>query len=160
VGGECPYWGCVPSKMMIRAANLLAEARRIPIMAGAAAVSPDWGPVAAPIRDEATDNWNDKVAVDRFETRGGRFIRGEGSLIGPGRVQVGSHVIEARRAVVLATGTTASIPPIDGLGDVPYWTNRQAIETAVLPESLVVSGGGAIGVELSQVFARFGVQVT
>ncbi|HUE58098.1 MAG TPA: NAD(P)/FAD-dependent oxidoreductase [Acidimicrobiales bacterium] len=160
VGGECPYWGCVPSKMMIRAANLLAEARRIPGIAGQAAVSPDWGPVAARIRDEATDNWNDKVAVDRFESKGGRFVRGEGCLIGPGRVQVGGRVIEARRAVVLATGTAASIPPIPGLGDVPYWTNRHAIETAALPESLVVLGGGAIGVELSQVFARFGVRVT
>src|SRR5436305_13826586 len=65
VGGECPYWGCVPSKMMIRAAGLLAEARRIPGMAGTSTVAPDWAPVAARIRDEATDSWNDKVAVDR-----------------------------------------------------------------------------------------------
>ena len=69
VGDECPYWGCVPSKMMIRAANLLAEARRIPGMAGTATVEPDWAPVAARIRDEATDSWNDKVAVDRFRAR-------------------------------------------------------------------------------------------
>src|SRR5712692_2716221 len=66
VGGECPYWGCVPSKMMIRAANLLAEGRRIPGMAGASTVAPDWAPVARRIRDEATDTWDDKVAVDRF----------------------------------------------------------------------------------------------
>jgi pyruvate/2-oxoglutarate dehydrogenase complex dihydrolipoamide dehydrogenase (E3) component len=65
VGGECPYWGCVPSKMMIRAADLLAEARRIPGMAGASTVSPDWEPVARRIRQEATDSWDDKVAVDR-----------------------------------------------------------------------------------------------
>ncbi len=66
VGGECPYWGCVPSKMMIRAADLLTEGRRIPGMAGASVVSPDWAPVATRIRAEATDNWNDAVAADRF----------------------------------------------------------------------------------------------
>src|SRR6187397_1325617 len=78
VGGECPYWGCVPSKMMIRAANLLAEARRVDGMAGRATVEPDWGPVARRIRDEATDTWDDTVAVDRFVGKGGRFVRGEG----------------------------------------------------------------------------------
>ena len=160
LGGECPYWGCVPSKMMIRAANLLAEARRIPGMAGSSEVMPDWAPVAARIRADATDDWDDQVAVDRFVGKGGRFIRGEGRLIGPKRVQVGDREIEAGRAVVLATGTTASIPPIPGLADVPYWTNRNAIEVEVLPESLIVLGGGAIGVELSQVFARFVVKVT
>src|SRR5258708_34507047 len=67
LGGECPYWGCVPSKMMIRAANLLAEARRIPGMAGHSTVSPDWAPVAARIRQEATDNWDDRVAAERLE---------------------------------------------------------------------------------------------
>ena len=160
LGGECPYWGCVPSKMMIRAANLLAEARRIPGLAGHSSVTPDWRPVAARIRAEATDDWNDQVAVDRFEGKGGRFIRGEGRMSGPRRVQVGDREIEARRAVVLATGTTAAIPPVSGLADVPYWTNRNAIEAGVLPESLIVLGGGAIGIELSQVFARFGVKMT
>jgi pyruvate/2-oxoglutarate dehydrogenase complex dihydrolipoamide dehydrogenase (E3) component len=86
VGGECPYWACIPSKMMIRAADLLAEARRIPGMAGTANVLPDYGPVAQRIRDEATDNWNDQVAVDRFVGKGGRFVRGRGRLAGPGRV--------------------------------------------------------------------------
>ena len=89
VGGECPYWGCVPSKMMIRAANLLAEARRVPGMAGASTVHPDWTPVAQRIRDDATDNWNDQVAVDRFEEKGGRFIRGWAHLDGPTRVRGG-----------------------------------------------------------------------
>jgi pyruvate/2-oxoglutarate dehydrogenase complex dihydrolipoamide dehydrogenase (E3) component len=160
VGGECPYWGCVPSKMMIRAANLLAEARRIPGLAGEAAVSADWSPVAARIRSEATDNWNDKVAVDRFEGKGGRFIRGEGCLAGPGRVAVGEQIVEASRAIVLATGTSSSVPPIAGLAETPYWTNHDAVETDTVPRSLIVLGGGAIGVELSQVFARFGVDVT
>jgi pyruvate/2-oxoglutarate dehydrogenase complex dihydrolipoamide dehydrogenase (E3) component len=160
VGGECPYWGCVPSKMMIRAANLLAEARRVPGMAGDATVRPDWAPVAQRIRDEATDDWDDRVAVERFEGKGGRFLRGEGRIVAPGRVAVGDREIEARRAIVVATGTHAAIPPIEGLGRVPYWTNREAIETKELPSSLLVLGGGSVGVELAQAFARFGTDVT
>jgi len=160
VGGECPYWGCIPSKMMIRAAHLLAEARRIPGMAGTATVTPDWGPVAQRIRDEATDDWDDTVAVERFEGKGGRFIRGVGRITGPGEVTVGDHVITAQRGIVVATGTSASIPPIDGLADVDFWTNREAIEAKELPASLVVLGGGAIGVELAQSFARFGTTLT
>ena len=160
LGGECPYWGCVPSKMMIRAANLLAEARRVPGMAGRTTVEPDWAPVARRIRDEATDDWDDRAAVERFEGKGGRFVRGEGRIVAPGRVAVGDRVIEARRAIVVGTGTRAAIPPIPGLDQVDHWTNREAIEATELPPSLLVLGGGAIGVELAQVFARFGVTVT
>ncbi|HMG30980.1 MAG TPA: NAD(P)/FAD-dependent oxidoreductase [Jiangellaceae bacterium] len=160
VGGECPYWACVPSKMMIRAANLLTEARRIDGMAGHADVTPDWTPVADRIRDEATDDWNDQVAVDRFTGKGGRFVRGRGRLTGPGLVDVGGETYEARRGVVLATGTVPVIPPIDGLGDTPYWTNREAIEAKTTPASMLVLGGGAVGLELAQAYARFGVAVT
>ncbi len=160
VGGECPYWGCVPSKMMIRAADLLAEARRVPGMAGTATVRPDWAPVARRIRDEATDSWDDTVAAKRFEDKGGRLVRGWGRLEGPKRVVVGERVIEAERAVVLNIGTRAWIPPVAGLADTPYWTNRQAIECEEVPESLTVLGGGAVGVELAQVFRRFGAEVT
>ncbi|MFF0654953.1 dihydrolipoyl dehydrogenase family protein [Micromonospora tulbaghiae] len=160
VGGECPYWGCVPSKMMIRAANALAEAHRVNELAGSAQVQPDWAPVAKRIRAEATDTWDDKVAVDRFTGKGGRFVRGSGRLDGPNRVRVGDQVFQARYGVVLGTGTRPSVPPIDGLADTPYWTNHQAIEVAELPASLLVLGGGAIGLELAQVFARFGVRVT
>jgi pyruvate/2-oxoglutarate dehydrogenase complex dihydrolipoamide dehydrogenase (E3) component len=159
VGGECPYWGCVPSKMMLRAAHLLAEARRIPGMAGTVEVVPDWAPVAARIRAEATDNWDDRVAVDRFEKKGGRFLRGRGRLEGPGQVSVDGRVIEAT-GVVVATGTSPVVPPIPGLADLPYWTNREAVEAKDLPASLLVLGGGAIGLELGQAFARFGVRVT
>src|SRR5215471_20808099 len=88
VGGECPYWGCIPSKMMIRAANLLTEARRVKGTAGTAQVDPDWKPVAHRIRAEATDNWDDTVAVRRFTGKSGRFIRGYGRLTGPGEVEV------------------------------------------------------------------------
>ncbi|MFG3408101.1 dihydrolipoyl dehydrogenase family protein [Streptomyces sp. NPDC048142] len=160
VGGECPYWGCVPSKMMIRAGNLLAEARRIPGIAGRVQVAPDWGQVAARIRDEATDNWNDQVAVDRFVAKGGRFVRGRGVLTGPGRVQAAGRTYTARRGVVIATGGRPWAPPVPGLDQVPYWTNREAVAAKEVPSSLLVLGGGAIGLELAQVFARFGTQVT
>jgi len=160
VGGECPYWGCVPSKMMIRAADLLAEGRRIPGMAGTSTVSADWTPVARRIRDEATDNWDDKVAVERFVGKGGRFVRGFGRLAGPGRVEVGDEVFQARRGIVIGTGTAPAVPPIEGLAGTPYWTNREAIEAEELPDSLLVLGGGAIGLELAQVYARFGTTVT
>ncbi|WBB93775.1 NAD(P)/FAD-dependent oxidoreductase [Verrucosispora sp. WMMC514] len=160
VGGECPYWGCVPSKMMIRAANAIAEARRVDGLGGTAQVTPDWAPVAKRIRAEATDNWDDRVAVQRFTDKGGRFVRGSGRLDGPGRVRVGDQVFQARHGIVLGTGTRPSVPPVDGLADTPYWTNREAIEVEELPGSLLVLGGGAIGLELAQVFARFGVRVT
>lgn len=160
VGGECPYWGCIPTKMMIRAGNALAEARRIPGLAGSSTVQPDWAPVARRIRDEATDTWNDKVAVDRFTAKGGRFVRGRATVASPGRIKVDEQEYVARRGLVIATGTTAVIPPIDGLAGTPYWTNREAVEAETLPGTLIVLGGGAIGVELAQVMARFGVQVT
>ncbi len=160
VGGECPYWGCVPSKMMIRAANLLAEARRVDGMAGHADLTPDFAPVARRIRDEATDDWDDRVAVERLESTGATFIRGWGRLEGPTTVSVAGDAHEARRAIVLNPGTRAWAPPIDGLADTPYWTNREAIETETVPESLIVIGGGAIGLELGQVFLRFGSRVT
>ncbi len=164
VGGECPYWGCVPSKMMIRAAGLLAEARRIPGMAGTAAVDPDWDPVARRIRDEATDSWDDKVAVDRFTDKGGHFIRGRGRITGRAEVTVdtadGLRVLHARRGILVNTGTEPAIPPIPGLAGTPYWTNREAVETEEVPESLIVLGGGAVGTELAQVFARFGARVS
>ncbi|HCU94678.1 MAG TPA: pyridine nucleotide-disulfide oxidoreductase [Actinobacteria bacterium] len=163
VGGECPYWGCVPSKMMVRAASLLAEARRVPGLAGASTVNPDWEPVARRIREEATDSWDDKVAVDRFTGKGGHFIRGRGRITGRGEVTVeaadGPRVLRARRGILVGTGTEPAIPPVPGLAGTPFWTNREAIETEQVPESLIVLGGGAIGSELAQVFARFGARV-
>ncbi|WKX71695.1 FAD-dependent oxidoreductase [Streptomyces sp. XD-27] len=160
VGGECPYWACVPSKMMIRAGNLLAEARRVPGMAGQASVTPDFAPVAARIREEATDGWSDQAAVDRFTGKGGRFVRGRGRLAGPGRVDVDGQVFTAGRGVVLATGSRPQIPPVPGLDQVPYWTNRDAVAAEEPPGSLIVLGGGAVGLELAQAFARFGTRVT
>jgi pyruvate/2-oxoglutarate dehydrogenase complex dihydrolipoamide dehydrogenase (E3) component len=160
VGGECPYWGCIPSKMMIRAANLLAETRRVDGMAGQSSVTPDWAPVAKRIREEATDSWDDKVAVDRFVGKGGTFVRGSATFTAPDSVDVDGTTYTARKGIVIGVGTSASIPPIDGLADTPYWTNKQAIETETVPSSLICLGGGAIGLELAQAFARFGAKVT
>jgi pyruvate/2-oxoglutarate dehydrogenase complex dihydrolipoamide dehydrogenase (E3) component len=160
VGGECPYWGCIPSKMMIRAADLLAEGHRIPGMAGSSVISPDWTPVANRIRDEATDNWDDTVAADRFTGLGGTLVRGHGVITAPGQVEVGDQVLRARRGIVIGAGGAPAVPPIDGLAGTPYWTNREAIEADEVPRSLVVLGGGAVGAELAQVFARFGCAVT
>lgn len=159
VGGECPYYGCIPSKMMVRAANALAEARRVPRLAGDARVSPDFGVVAQRIRQEATDNWNDQAAVDRFEKAGGRLVRGRAKLLSNHLVQVGDQEFIARRAIILNTGTDPTVPPIPGLADTPFWTNRDAVATTEAPSSLIVLGGGAIGLELGQAFARFGSQV-
>ena len=160
VGGECPYWGCVPSKMMIRAANALQEGRRIPQLAGASTVHPDFAIVAERIRNEATDDWNDQVAVDRFTGKGGHFVRGAGRLVAHDTVAVGDDTYTAARAVVIAAGSRAAAPPVPGLTGTPYWTNREAISAERPPASLIVMGGGAIGVELAQVFARFGTEVT
>jgi pyruvate/2-oxoglutarate dehydrogenase complex dihydrolipoamide dehydrogenase (E3) component len=158
LGGECPYWGCIPSKMMVRAADLLAEGRRIPGNAGTSTVSPDWSPVARRIRDEATDNWDDKVAVDRFVGKGGRFVRGRARLVSAREVEVDGERITASRALVLATGARPWIPPM--FEAVPHWTNRDAIAVEELPATLSIVGGGAIGLEIGQAMARFGVEVT
>lgn len=160
VGGECPYFACVPTKMMVRGADLLAEAGRVGGMAGSATVTPQWTPVATRIREEATDDWDDRVAVERFERKGGHFVRGSGRFAGPNTVAVGDDRFSATRAIVINTGTAPAIPPIDGLRDVPYLTNRDVARLAHIPESIVVLGGGPVGMELAQVFRRFGSHVT
>jgi pyruvate/2-oxoglutarate dehydrogenase complex dihydrolipoamide dehydrogenase (E3) component len=157
VGGECPYWGCIPSKAMVRAAELLAEGWRIPGRAGTADVTPDWAPVARRVR-EVTDSWDDRVAVERLEGKGGHFVRGRARLNGPSSVDVGGTTITARRALVLATGQRAWIPPM--FEPVPHWTNRELIESESVPASLLVIGGGSVGLELGQVMQRFGAAVT
>ena len=152
VGGECPYYACVPTKMMIRAADALAEVRA------------DWAPVATRIRAEATDDWDDTVAAERFEKTGGRLVRGRATLTAPGEVTVstsaGERVFRAAQGIVLNPGTEPAIPPIDGLAGTPYWTNREAVAVTQVPESLIVLGGGPVGCEFAQIFARFGAHVT
>src|SRR6266567_2398255 len=136
----------------------------VPGMAGTSAVTPDWSPVAQRIRDEATDDWNDKVAADRFAGKGGHLIRGRGKITGASQVTVtgaeGTRVLLARTGIVINTGTDPAIPPLEGLAGTPYWTNREVVQAERVPESLIVLGGGAIGAEFTQVFARFGVAVT
>jgi len=164
VGGECPYYGCVPTKMMIRAANSLAEAARVSVLAGSATTQPDWTPVAARIRAEATDNWDDTVAVQRFEDAGGQFVRGWGRITAPGEVTVdtaeGPRIFHAKTGIVLNPGTKPAVPPIPGLADTPFWTNRDAVAATEVPASLMVLGGGPVASEFAQVFARFGTSVT
>lgn len=160
VGGECPYWGCIPSKMIIRAANAIAETRRVAQLAGTSAVEPDFAVVARRIRKEATDDWDDTVAADRVTAAGARLVRGHGRLAGHRTVVVGDQTFVADKGVVLNTGTTASAPPIPGLAGTPFWTNREILATETAPGSLVVIGGGAIGLELAQAFSRFGSEVT
>jgi pyruvate/2-oxoglutarate dehydrogenase complex dihydrolipoamide dehydrogenase (E3) component len=160
VGGECAYWGCNPTKIMIRAAHLLAEAQRINGMAGEATTRADWTPVADRIREEATDDWDDSVAVDRFEGQGGTFLRGSARVVARNAIEVDGQRFTAHRALVLATGTAPAVPPIPGMDQVDYWSNREAVRVKELPPSLMVLGGGAIGCELAQAFARFGVEVT
>ncbi|MDP9117006.1 MAG: NAD(P)/FAD-dependent oxidoreductase [Actinomycetota bacterium] len=173
VGGECPYYGCIPSKMILRGAELLGEARRVGSVAGRADVEPDFAPVAARIRDEATDNWDDTVAVDRLRGKGATVIRTAGRLVGRAEdgqlLLVADGVTYQAPRVVIATGTAPAVPPIDGLAqlratgsgpDGPVWTNREAVKVTTVPPSLVVLGGGAIGCELAQGFARFGSSVT
>lgn len=160
LGGECPYWACIPSKAMIRAGNLLQEARRVNGVAGITTVTPDWPLLAARVRDEITGNWDDSYAVGRFEGKGGVFARGWGRVIGLNRVAVNDQVFVARKGIVIATGSKPFVPPIPGLDDVSFWTTHEAIAADPLPESLIILGGGAVGCELGQLFARFGTQVT
>ncbi|OUZ06652.1 pyridine nucleotide-disulfide oxidoreductase [Aeromicrobium sp. PE09-221] len=160
VGGECPYWGCIPSKMMIRAANALAEAQRAGRLGGRTEAQPDFSLVADRIRREATSDWDDSAAADRLTRAGVRLVRGRGVVVGERTVEAADERFQARLGIVLNTGTVPAVPPIDGLDATPYWTNREAVAATEAPASLAVIGGGAIGLELAQAYARFGTAVT
>ena len=160
VGGECPFYGCVPSKMMIRAAGALGEARRVEHLAGTAEITPDWSKVALRLDKQATNHWQDDSHVERLEGAGVRIVRGTGRLDGTATVRVGEDSYRAARGVVLGVGTSPATLPVDGLAATPYWTNREIVKVAELPRSLAVIGGGAIGCELAQAFSRFGSEVT
>ncbi|WP_028651957.1 dihydrolipoyl dehydrogenase family protein [Nocardioides halotolerans] len=163
VGGECPFWGCTPSKLMVRPSDLVAEVHRADRLAGDARIRPDWSLVAARIR-EANHDWSDHQHVEPLEHAGVRIVRGHGRLDGPGTVRVeldgATTVLRTTRGVLVNTGTEPMRPPIDGLADTPYWTNREAMKVTEVPDRLVVLGGGPNGLELATVFARFGARVT
>ncbi len=163
VGGECPFVGCTPSKLLVRAAHTVAETHHAAELAGEASIEPDY---ALPRRRiaEATDQWTDHSHVERLEQSGATVVRGRGRLDGPGGVtvstDVGTRRFVARRGVILATGTTPAVLPIDGLAETPYLTNREIFRLEEAPTSLIVIGAGNIGCELAQAYARFGTAVT
>jgi pyruvate/2-oxoglutarate dehydrogenase complex dihydrolipoamide dehydrogenase (E3) component len=163
VGGECSYWGCIPSKTLIRPGDVLAETRRVPGAAEAVTGPLD---VAAAFgqRDYMTANWSDDGQVKWLAGIGATLVRGNGRLVGERAVEVtadGSTArLEATRAVVVAAGTVPLLPAIEGLAEVMAWTNREATAATGVPERLLVLGGGAVGAELAQAFARLGSTVT
>ena len=159
VGGECSFYGCMPSKALLRPGQVLAEARRIPGAAQAVADGLDV-PAALERRDEVIHNLHDDEQVPWLEARGIALVRGHGRVTGERTVQVGDETIAARRAVVIATGTEPVVPPIPGLREAHPWTNREAVTAEEVPSSLVVLGGGTVGVEIADAFASFGSQVT
>jgi pyruvate/2-oxoglutarate dehydrogenase complex dihydrolipoamide dehydrogenase (E3) component len=160
VGGECPFYGCTPSKLMINATDRIGDVRRADGVAGRASIEPDFVPARTRIREEATQHWTDDSHVKRLEGVGVTIVRGHARLTGPGEVEVEGRRITARRSVVVNTGTRPAVLPIDGLAETPYWTNREVFRVEELPATLAVVGAGPIGVELAQSFARYGVQVT
>ena len=160
VGGECPYWACVPSKTLLRSSETLSEADRARHLAASRVEwTVDFPKVAKRVRWMARD-LDDSRPAAAMEATGARLVRGEGELKDLRTVVVGNEQLIARRAVVIANGSTAAIPPIPGLDTVEYWTNRQAAIPTELPATLAILGGGAIGVELGQAFARLGSRVT
>jgi pyruvate/2-oxoglutarate dehydrogenase complex dihydrolipoamide dehydrogenase (E3) component len=158
VGGECSYYACMPSKALLRPAEALAEVRRVGGASQAVSGGVDAEATLAR-RTEVVSNWDDSGQLPWLEEKGIELFRGAARLDGKRRVVVGDEVLIARRAVALATGSEAAIPPIDGLGSVEYWTNREATAARSLPDSLVVLGGGAVGVEMAQAYRSFGSEV-
>jgi len=159
VGGECPYWGCVPSKTLLRSGETLSEAGRARVLAASRV---DWAVDFPKVSTRVlwmARNLDDSRPAAAMEATGARLFRGEGKLTDVRTVAVGDEQLVARRAVVIANGSTAAIPPIPGLDTVDFWTNRQAAIPRELPVSLAILGGGAIGVELGQAFARLGCRV-
>ena len=159
VGGECPYWGCVPSKTLLRSSETLTEAGRARVLAASRV---DWNVDFPKVSTRVlwmARNLDDRRPAAALEATGARLIRGEGTLTDFRTVMVRDEQFIARRAVVIANGSTAAVPPIQGLDAVDFWTNRQAAVPTDLPVSLAILGGGPIGVELGQAFARLGCKV-
>ena len=156
VGGECSYYACMPSKALLRPGELLAEVGRVP---GVRAEGLDVAAVLAR-RDDVIHDLDDSVQLPWLEQRGVTLVRGRGRLDGEKRVRVGDDVLVARQAVVVATGSGSAMPPIPGLKEALPWGNRKATTAKEPPESLVILGGGVVGVELAQAWASLGTRVT
>jgi pyruvate/2-oxoglutarate dehydrogenase complex dihydrolipoamide dehydrogenase (E3) component len=159
IGGECSFYACMPSKALLRPGELLAEVRRIPgvreAMTGDLAVEAVLGR-----RDEIIHDLDDSSMEPWLADRGVTVVRERGRLDGERRVRAGDDTLVARRAVVVATGSDALIPPIDGLREAKPWTNREATISKQVPARLVVLGGGVVGVELAQAWRTLGSRVT
>jgi pyruvate/2-oxoglutarate dehydrogenase complex dihydrolipoamide dehydrogenase (E3) component len=159
VGGECSYYACMPSKALLRPGDLLDEARRVPGVAEA--VRGDLDPRAVlDRRDEVIHDLDDSGQLPWLENHGIELFRGEGRLDGERRVRVGDDVLTASRVVVIATGSGARMPPIEGLDSVRAWNNRDATTSKRIPPSMVVLGGGPVGCELAQAWSTLGSKVT
>src|SRR4051794_24878258 len=160
LGGECSYWACMPSKTLLRPGEVLAEVGRVPGASAAVTGQLDVSAVLA-WRDDITSHWDDSAQVQWLEGADGVLVRGYGRLVGERRVDVeladGTvRRLEATKAVVLATGSSAVVPPIDGLRDVRAWDSRDITSAEAVPERLLVLGGGVVGVEMAQAWKRLG----
>jgi pyruvate/2-oxoglutarate dehydrogenase complex dihydrolipoamide dehydrogenase (E3) component len=158
VAGECSYWACIPSKTLLRPGEAISAARQAPGAREAVGGVLDVGE-ALGWRDFMVSDWDDGGQVSWLEEKGIALLRGEGRIAGPGRFGVDGteHAVEH---IVVATGSDPMFPPIDGLEDLDgVWTNREATAVKELPGRLLVLGGGPVGVELAQAFARMGVSV-
>ncbi len=159
VGGECSYYACMPSKALLRPGDVLAEARRLPGVPIGAAAKLDPEAVLAR-RDEVIHDLDDSVQLPWLRERGIDVFRGAGRFDGELRIAVGEEILSARKAIVVATGSGAAMPPIPGLDSVGAWNNRQATTAKQAPESMIVLGGGPVGSELAQAWASLGTKVT
>jgi dihydrolipoamide dehydrogenase len=159
VGGECSFYACMPSKALLRPGELLAEARRVP--GAAEAVNGDLDARAALARrDDVIHDLDDSSQLPWLEDKGIELLRGSARIDGARRVRVGDDLLTANRAVVVATGSSTALPPIDGLHEAAPWTNREATTAKSVPARLAVLGGGTVGVELAQAWRTLGAEVT
>ena len=159
VGGECSFYACMPSKALLRPAELLREIRRMPGAAEAVTGELDVKAVLDR-RDEIVHDLDDSSMLPWLEDRGIKLYRGFGVLAGEKRVDVGDDQLEAREAVILSGGTRAALPPIEGLREAEPWTNREATTAKEIPEAIVILGGGVFGTELAQAYNSLGSKVT
>jgi len=159
VGGECSFWACMPSKALLRPAEVLAEVRRVPGAAEAVTGELDV-PVALARRDEVIHDLDDSGAVPWLEEKGIVLFRAHGQLDGERRVTAGDDVLTAERAVVVATGSGVLIPPIDGLRESEPWTSREITTAKEVPQRLAILGGGVVGSEMAQAWRTLGSEVT